>query len=63
MRKNFKLDKYEKELDLYLEYCQKINHEKRIKEQLKIAAKKHLYKKTTLSKQGLHSYSKYAINF
>jgi predicted DNA binding CopG/RHH family protein len=49
MKKKIKLDKYEKELELHLEHCQKINNEKIMKKQLEIAAKKYLAEKKRIT--------------
>ena len=49
MKKKFKLDKYEQELELHLEHCQKIDNEKTMKKQLEIAAKKYLAEKKQIT--------------
>lgn len=47
--KKIKLDKYEKELDLHLEHCHRIDNERTIKKQLEIAAKKYLTDKKRIT--------------
>lgn len=49
MGKKIKLDKYEKELDLNLESCQRIDNEKTMKKQFEIAAKKYLSEKKRIT--------------
>jgi len=49
MKKKIKLDKYEKELDLHLEHCHRIDNERIIKKQLEIAAKKYLADKKRIT--------------
>lgn len=49
MKKKIKLDNYEKDLDLHLEHCFKIDNEKTMKKQLEMAAKKYLTEKKRIT--------------